>query len=250
MNQLTISSNTLFHFTNNIDILINIIKNGFKPHFCLENMNLIFSHDNELLEHAIPMVCFCDIPLSLVKSHMENYGKYGIGLSKEWGMQNNISPVLYAYDSSEIISSITKIAVEAYQGEETIKEQIYPNILRIFSFTKPYEGTIKRDEIDHTIRFYDEREWRFVPLEDPFKYGISKESFLNKTSLDKIHEELWKKVILQFNPSDIKYIIVAEENEIITIIDTIEQIGKEYKEDEVKLLGSRIISAKKIYEDF
>ena len=70
------------------------------------------------------------------------------------------------------------------------------------------------------------------------------------TYLDKIHEELWKKVILQFNPSDIKYIIVAEENEIITIIDTIEQIGKEYKEDEVKLLGSRIISAKKIYEDF
>ena len=83
MNQLTISSNTLFHFTNNIDILINIIKNGFKPHFCLENMNLIFSHDNKLLEHTIPIIYFYDIPLSLVKSHIENYNKYDISLSKE-----------------------------------------------------------------------------------------------------------------------------------------------------------------------
>jgi hypothetical protein len=33
-----ISSNTLFHFTNSAEGIINIIKNGFAPKFCLEEL--------------------------------------------------------------------------------------------------------------------------------------------------------------------------------------------------------------------
>jgi hypothetical protein len=82
-----ISSNTLFHFTDKRENLINILENEFRPHFCLENFNF-FAHDmnyREGFEIAIPMVCFCDIPLSQARIHMKHYGEYGIGLSKEWG---------------------------------------------------------------------------------------------------------------------------------------------------------------------
>lgn len=37
------------------------------------------------------MVCFCDV-----------YGHYGIGLTKEWGIRNGVSPVLYPYDQSPL----------------------------------------------------------------------------------------------------------------------------------------------------
>lgn len=72
-NQLTISSNTLFHFTKNIENVINILKNGFRPHFCVEDLNIIAPDLGSIdeLEFAIPMVCFCDIPLSQARVHME-----------------------------------------------------------------------------------------------------------------------------------------------------------------------------------
>ena len=84
---MNISLNTLFHFTDKIENVIGILKEGFRPHFCLEDLNDFVSRDEriEYLEWAIPMVCFCDIPLSQSTNHREHYGNYGIGLSKEWG---------------------------------------------------------------------------------------------------------------------------------------------------------------------
>jgi hypothetical protein len=84
---MNISSNTLFHFTDKIENVISILKEEFRPHFCLEDLNDFVAPDDRIeeLEHAIPMVCFCDIPLSQSMNHRKTYGNYGIGLSKEWG---------------------------------------------------------------------------------------------------------------------------------------------------------------------
>ena len=94
----TLSSNTLFHFTNNAEKLIAILKHTFKPRFCLEDLRMFNPSDNEendWLEMAVPMTCFCDIPLSKVKNHLTFYGNYGLGLTKEWGIRNNVTPILY-----------------------------------------------------------------------------------------------------------------------------------------------------------
>lgn len=87
MNKTYLSANTLFHFTNNIDNIINILTNEFSPRYCMESFEFLGGCD---LEIAIPMVCFCDIPLSQIKNHIENYGGYAIGLSKEWGGQKEL----------------------------------------------------------------------------------------------------------------------------------------------------------------
>ena len=78
-----VSSNTLFHFTNNIDNLLDILKNDFRPHFCRERF---IENGKHVQEISTPMVSFCDLPLSLVKEHLTFYGCYGIGLSKDWGI--------------------------------------------------------------------------------------------------------------------------------------------------------------------
>src|SRR5229473_2461542 len=94
-NSRGLSANTLFHFTSSLDNLINILTNEFHPNFCLENLSTLLK--DPILEMAIPMLSFCDIPLSQTGFHLSVYGDYGIGLTKSWGKQNGISPVLYTY---------------------------------------------------------------------------------------------------------------------------------------------------------
>jgi hypothetical protein len=173
--QVTISSNTLFHFTNKIGNVINILENEFMPHFCLEDLSFMLHSisPKEKLEIAIPMVCFCDIPLSQARTHMGNYGNYGIGLKKEWGMKNKISPILYAHDNSEITFSINELqdkvlgfGISNQQNNSDFVVKVLGKLYWISSFVKPYYGTSKNGD---KVRFYDEREWRYVPkLNDEF----------------------------------------------------------------------------------
>ena len=82
---MVVSSNTLFHFTKDLDTIKNILSDGlFWPIYCIEydkgpNVDGTFN--------AFPMVCFCDIPLSQISEHLLDYGKYGIGINKQWGKE-------------------------------------------------------------------------------------------------------------------------------------------------------------------
>lgn len=58
--------NHIFHYADNFEIFQKILKNGFAPSYCSENINKI--------EYFIPMVSFCNIPLRDVDSYMR-YGK-------------------------------------------------------------------------------------------------------------------------------------------------------------------------------
>jgi len=106
MTNHTISANTLFHFTKSIDNLRNILTHTFSPRYCLEHIDNI---SKEAIDLAIPMVCFCDIPLSQIKDHVNTYGEYAIGLSKEWAMSNGISPVFYLHYGSLTNEMINKL---------------------------------------------------------------------------------------------------------------------------------------------
>ena len=75
---MAISANTLFHFTRDMDTLLSILRSKFYPRLCLEQ-KIVPTLDLRL---AIPMVCFCDIPLSQISEHTEMYGEYAIGIKK------------------------------------------------------------------------------------------------------------------------------------------------------------------------
>ena len=41
MDKTYLSANTLFHFTNNIDNIINILTNEFSPRYCMESFEFL-----------------------------------------------------------------------------------------------------------------------------------------------------------------------------------------------------------------
>ncbi|WP_366645836.1 abortive infection system antitoxin AbiGi family protein [Amphritea sp.] len=77
---------SLFHFTSDLETLFLIMENGFWPRFCYEDIS--WCSDEKFFLNA--MVCFCDIPLRKLESHTEFYGRYGIGMKREWGIQESM----------------------------------------------------------------------------------------------------------------------------------------------------------------
>lgn len=158
---MSLHTNSLFHFTKK-EHLIGILENNFVPHYCKERLTI----ENINYDYWLPLVSFCDIPLSQVKNHIEEYGKYAIGLNREWVNKNKLNPVLYYKEKSllfenyyELRSSIQN-KVNKIDCDNTLLDN-YNKIKYLFAFFKPYEGydfKLQREKV-----FYDEREWRFVP---------------------------------------------------------------------------------------
>jgi hypothetical protein len=99
-----ISTDTVFHFTSKAN-LFGILKDNFYPKYRLETVHL-FSTSEEI---AIPMVSFCDIPLSQIKEHVEDYGSYGIGMTKTWAYKNRLNPVIYLKKDSTLSKNLKDI---------------------------------------------------------------------------------------------------------------------------------------------
>ena len=60
---MNISSNSLFHFTNTINILKTILSDRFYGSYCNETLR----DKAESIPLIIPMISFCDIPLKRIR---------------------------------------------------------------------------------------------------------------------------------------------------------------------------------------
>lgn len=208
----------------------------------------------------IPMVSFCDIPVSSIRSHLDHYGydgknskiAYGIGLTKSWGLTNELNPVLYLIPGSQIAHSFInrcKTGSKYHQKEsEKMKipgrygmENYYPPIPMNLSngsikdnkenlypyeslFLKPL-GEINLDKPNipaERISFVDEKEWRYVPNDASIISG--RELFHSShnsqyyqsivTNADKAKEEAPRYENLKFEVDDITHIVVGVNDEI------------------------------------
>lgn len=255
---VTISSNTLFHFTSKLEHLVSILTDEFRPRFCLETLTSLYADTGKLsrVDIAVPMVCFCDLPLSQTGTHLSIYGNYGIGLSKDWGKRSGLTPVLYTYPESLLAQSFQSIVdrVNQVRVDENDQPEILDDIYDLSCFVKPYEGDFwRRGDVLRNVRFYDEREWRYVPKlshQDPFRFGMDKEQFLDPELLRTANAEIGARDQLSFVPSDIRYIIVSRQDEILPMMEELERIKRKYSWEDVRLLMSRVISAEQIREDF
>ena len=99
---MSLSTNSVIHYTDSLSNIKGILKNGFRIKYCLET----FISKESYFSGAFAMVSFCDIPLSETKNHIKSYGGYGIGLSKEWATENGMNPVLYI-DKDSIVGEIS-----------------------------------------------------------------------------------------------------------------------------------------------
>jgi hypothetical protein len=250
-----ISTNTVFHFTRSIDYLESILINDFYPRFSVENfIGTVLNIEDA--EKAIPMVCFCDIPLAQIKKHTEKYGDYAIGLSKEWAMSKKVNPVLYTYPGADFSDKLREALLTSFEHEENGETNVTKELQFAIQYIKPYEGKLwHRGKLSKkNVRFYDEREWRYIPsssqLPEPLWLNKqhcqpSKIEGLNK----KISEK--KKLRLSFVPNDIKFIIVKNEKEVLSMLDKIIKIKRnKFSYEDVQILTTRIISMESIRENF
>lgn len=253
-----ISTNTVFHFTRSISNLESILINDFYPQFCVEDfLGTILNIEDA--QKALPMVCFCDIPLSQIKRHTENYGDYAIGLSKEWAIRMKVNPVLYAYPNSDFSNKLRDALLELHEHDDKEGHDFSTKFTFAIQYIKPYEGKLWRNGqwSEEVIRFYDEREWRYVPETKDFNSGPF---WLNNSSTNdpEILNDLNQKVReserlkkLSFAPNDIKFIIVKKESEILPMLDKIIQIKRmQFSYEDVQILTTRIISMESIRENF
>jgi hypothetical protein len=250
-----LSSETLFHFTKK-EHLLSILENEFYPRYSLEE----FKINRVQFKLGIPMVSFCDIPLGLIQEHIEDYGHYGIGMSKGWAKRKRLNPVLYLDENSELswlINNVLKLKSEDIKAMRELgvkidsETELYRELLKVLRYAKIIEGSFKRNGIDRIKKFYDEREWRYVPDNIIYNspYLVIREDEYKAPLLQDENEKL-KKAKLSFEPNDINYIIIEDESEREDILENINNIKWKYEDRIRKVLLSKIISSKSIFVDF
>jgi len=243
-------SHTLFHFTKNLEFLKDILKNGFWPRYCLED--LTWYGDNKNYQTAYPIVCFCDIPLSRVDEHVGFYGNFGLGLTKEWAKLNKLSPVLYLNEGSAQQLAFKKLFRENLSGQGFYKDA-GTDIVSIMTHVKPIEGNMFINGQFISKEFHQENEWRFSVTgksEDlSIKSFLTEHQFHDKNVLDVENLKSKNSYSLKFSPSDIKYLFVKSDSDIPSLINFIQSELDHFTSAEVKILMSRVVSLETIRAD-
>jgi hypothetical protein len=193
------------------------------------------------------MVCFCDIPLSEIKDHMSKYGNYGLGMTKEWGLRNRLNPVLYLEKNSLLTKSFILSQVRLTQPSHEDELGATKALLDIFRYVKNYEGY--RGKPTPNYRFYDEREWRYVP---PYTsdfpmllYALRPDPDAKAAADAKLAD-----IRLKFESEDIRYIIINDDTEISEFVNHLNDVkGGKYSSKDIERLTTRILTSDQIMTD-
>ncbi|NMH26459.1 abortive infection system antitoxin AbiGi family protein [Flavobacterium silvaticum] len=258
---MAISANTIIHYTEKIDTIFSIIEEGrFKLSYCLEKTN---TRGGQKFSFAIAMVSFCDIPISDYKKHFKPvkgknlgyYGDYGIGLSKKWAKKNGLNPVIYI-DTNSFAGTALRRSIEMFVKDNRIihiESFFEEEITQFACYSKNYQGDLYRkgklEQKDY--KFYDEREWRFVPQQKSLSgqfVMLDEENYLSDR--ENLQNQLGQNG-LDFTLEDIFYIIVKDESEIQSLVDT---LSKKYnsldQKNQLQILLTKIITSEQIISDF
>lgn len=232
-------SDNLFHFTKSLDVLKLILNNGFEPRYCLEDIE--WMGFNEYKRLAFPMTCFCDIPLSRISDHTDFYGNFGIGLTKDWGLKNQLNPVIYTTSQGRI-QELMKFLFNIERPKGTTKD-FDNHSYALWSLIKPISGTMIIAKNILEKEFYQENEWRYVAPGDTIlsESGFEEE----KTEANLVVAEY----ALKFTPSDIKYLFVKSDSDIPGLVDYINTELGHFPLNDLKILTSRIVSLETLHVD-
>ncbi len=268
---MQVSSDNLFHFTTSLKNLESILTKKFQLSYCKES----FTTMDEIQSYYFPMVTFCDIPLSLAKDHIKKYGSYAIGLAKEWGIKHRLNPVIYVEKGSIIANDLKETldflnfvldeigkVVDATESEkrpafkgliDNIEKVAHSNF-NILRYLKNYEGDLTRNnKIIKNYRFYNEREWRFVPAwaDKRVKSYLNEKEYKKYRGNKSSTKPLIETITLKFNASDIKYLIVKSNTDIPKLIRFIKSANElTNNPNEADVLATKIMTIDQLNRDF
>jgi hypothetical protein len=198
------------------------------------------------------MVCFCDLPLSLIKKHLEEYGPFGIGLDKRWGLKNRVSPILYTHRSAQTLQPILQLIPK----DDKVNDYKVENDLRLLAaYTKPFIGPAWRNKkVKRNVKFYNEREWRYVVrIKWDETLFLNWEDYHNEAKRNKLHKRFKNQNALLISPDSIQYLIVPydkEENNILELYKYIMSLyARRYSREDAMLVTTTIMTDDCIKED-
>lgn len=229
---------TLFHFTKSLDIVLQILQNGFIPRFCLEDIEWMQMNNRHL---AFAMSSFCDIPLSRITEHTSFYGQYGLGLTKEWGLRNGLNPVVY-FPPSGHIPKLASFLMDFNAPDEHMTA-MNAHVACLIKLMKPIRGQMVISGAVVEKDFYQESEWRYTPELDSF---IELNDFEKNRDAGNKRAEAFA---IKFLPSDVRYIFVPTDADIPPLSDFIHNRMGNYPHNDIKILQTRIMSLKAIEAD-
>jgi len=250
MNNRNLSANTLFHFTSSVELLKSIIENGLYPRYCRETIYVSAQVGCAQAEVCMPMISFCDIPLSQICDHVTKYGRYAIGLTKEWGLKKGVCPVLYYREGDRSYDAFLRsLDLANKTGDDFTHNGLVTNLAELGFLFKLYEGISPKN--GKITRFYDEREWRYIPplAQTMPDFLMDLGDFSDATKRQEKNNR-FEKYHLTFEPSDIRYVVVRGQDDIGDIVQYIESHKIEYSPKDVVLLTAKIITTKQILDDF
>lgn len=254
-------SSALFHFTAKNAFLRQILTNGFEPRYSMEYWP--WFNNGYFVSHA--MTCFCDIPLSRISNHVDAYGRFGIGMKREWAKRNRLQPITYCPSGSASDTALRRVfSLLKSQGDPVAKEAVW-NLSRMYKvdFGPMFDrkGHLKNKD------FTQESEWRYVPHTESYFMGKNKHRTPDQLSDDEILTLLSERdkhgskynnpevnSRLTFCVSDIAYIFVSTESQLISMISFIENLenlcGQELSKLNRSILLTKLTSLQTIRQDY
>lgn len=222
-----LSSTTLFNFTDKLEYLLNNLQEGI---FCSATIEKLPPRN---AYYRVPMACFCDIPLSLIKEHFNWYGRYGIGIRRTYARSLGVKPVWYITSENSLVTKLARTK----ELSEHERRHLLPYLKQFIGYQNDKDGRSTRK------KFYDEREWRYIPdtnLAEPL-FGIAK---INEALLPA--DRSYK---MPLDPCEIEYIIIEQDKDIEPLLKVLKKLGSKTKVS-YETLVSKIITAKQIERDF
>lgn len=234
---MAISSNNLFHFFSEFQFLKQSINDGLWPRYFIEKKW-------SAKDIAIPMFGFCDIPLSQIKDHIDEYGHYGMGVTKDFARDNKITPVTYLSQDSFLMNKLSYF-ISTFDTPSFSLKQMSVEELMLY-YVKKVSGYNSDDELKR--KFYDEIEWRYIPqISHDVHLELLTGEYDEKVKV-KEYSERTKTCKIKLKLNNISYIIVNSESEVKEVIKILQKRFENHRL--LEQLYSRIITVKQIKEDF
>ncbi|MBQ8422446.1 MAG: hypothetical protein IJX11_09325 [Bacteroidales bacterium] len=202
-----ISSQTLFHFTSSYNVIEKILSpssgqkiSGFKFSKIYEKIA------GTKLAYFVDSISFCDIPLSMVKNHVNWYGAYAIGIKRSALKILGASPVFYSHSKTDRIPhNSNSNSIEFFKSspwftsrlKQVYGKQVFENDGELYFKNR---------------KFYNEREWRIVGNIEQMEVV----SYKNESELIQYRKQIAPSYLpnVEVAIDDIEYIILEKSTDL------------------------------------
>jgi hypothetical protein len=220
----------IIHATKTIETLKSIlISSSLKLSYSSEDFCI---GTTKISSAAHPMVCFCQHDADELDKKTITYGKYGIGFSPKWALNNRISPVLYVDGNSLAAKGLaTLLKARQNKADKKLPQHLRMPIMEIKCFTKNvrgYNSHLKINDFD----FKSENEWRYVPRKSDIDGNLISQNQSTYRNNIELHNSKLLNFPLKFQLRDIEMVFVATSDEA-------SQISKIFSIDSEKIQVSK-----------